>query len=62
MRLKDLATLQEIVITKVDEGGSVADPCQWETICITANEMLVPDSEKSHTSAGAEVDDEFIDF
>ena len=29
----------------------------WELICYTANRLLVPDNELSHTSAGAEVDD-----
>lgn len=56
---QSLARLREIVDhqTKLMKGGISCDPRQWETICITANEMLVPDSEKSHTSAGAEVDD-----
>ena len=29
----------------------------WEAICATAKKVLVPDSERSHSSAGAEVDD-----
>ena len=43
--------------TKLVKGGIKCDPHHWETICMTANEMLVPDSKQSHTSAGAEVDD-----
>ena len=33
------------------------DPDHWETICAVAKKVLVPDSEQSHSSAGAEVDD-----
>ena len=59
METQSIATFQEIVDhqTKLIKGGIGCDPCQWETICIAANEMLVPDSKKSHSSAGAEVDD-----
>ena len=40
-----------------DETGISFNPDQWRTICNTAAKVLVPDSEQSHSSAGAEVDD-----
>ena len=40
-----------------DETGVGFNPDDWGVICATARQVLVPDSEQSHTSAGAEVDD-----
>ena len=39
------------------ENGINCDPDNWKAICATAKKVLVPDSEQSHSSAGAEVDD-----
>ena len=39
------------------ENGISCNPAHWEAICATAKKVLVPDSEQSHSSAGAEVDD-----
>jgi hypothetical protein len=39
------------------EVGISFYPDHWETICAAAKKVLVPDSEQSHSSAGAEVDD-----
>ena len=39
------------------EDGISFNPDHWETICAAAKKVLVPDSEQSHSSAGAEVDD-----
>ena len=39
------------------EEGISFHPNHWEVICATAKNALVPDSERSHSSAGAEVDD-----
>ena len=39
------------------ENGIRFKKSEWEQICATANLLLVPDSELSHSSAGAEVDD-----
>ncbi len=38
-------------------NGISCDPNHWKAICATAKRVLVPDSEQSHSSAGAEVDD-----
>ena len=40
-----------------EENGINCDPDNWKAICATAKRVLVPDSEQSHSSAGAEVDD-----
>ena len=40
-----------------NETGISFNPDQWRTICNAAKKVLVPDSEQSHSSAGAEVDD-----
>ena len=40
-----------------EENGINCDPDNWKAICATAKKVLVPDSEQSHSSAGAEVDD-----
>ena len=40
-----------------EENGISCDPDHWKAICATAKKVLVPDSEQSHSSAGAEVDD-----
>ena len=40
-----------------EENGISCDPNHWKAICATAKKVLVPDSEQSHSSAGAEVDD-----
>lgn len=40
------------------EDSSIGcEPDYWEVICEMAKKILVPDSEQSHSSAGAEVDD-----
>jgi len=39
------------------EHGISCDPDHWKAICATAKRVLVPDSEQSRSSAGAEVDD-----
>ena len=39
------------------ENGISCDPNDWKAICAKAKKVLVPDSEQSHSSAGAEVDD-----
>tara|TARA_Y100001934_G_scaffold245019_1_gene302930 strand:+ start:439 stop:1116 length:678 start_codon:yes stop_codon:yes gene_type:complete len=40
------------------EGNGIScDRDYWKVICATAKKVLVPDSERSHSSAGAEVDD-----
>ena len=39
------------------EHGICCDPDHWKAICATAKRVLVPDSQQSHSSAGAEVDD-----
>ena len=41
------------------EFGIRFNPDHWETICAAAKSVLVPDSEQSHSSAGAEVDDSY---
>ena len=38
-------------------NGISCNPNHWKAICATAKRVLVPDSEQSHSSAGAEVDD-----
>ena len=40
-----------------EDNGISCDPDHWRAICATARRVLVSDSEQSHTSAGAEVDD-----
>tara|TARA_E500000331_G_C17263283_1_gene716129 strand:- start:1334 stop:2011 length:678 start_codon:yes stop_codon:yes gene_type:complete len=50
---KNVIDLQEAVL----KSGISCDPYKWEVVCTIANKMLVPDSKQSHTSAGAEVDD-----
>ena len=40
-----------------EENGIICNPNHWKAICATAKKVLVPDSEQSHSSAGAEVDD-----
>ena len=40
-----------------EENGIICNPNYWKAICATAKKVLVPDSEQSHSSAGAEVDD-----
>ncbi len=41
----------------IKEVGISFNPDHWETISAAAKNVLVPDSEQSHSSAGAEVDD-----
>ena len=38
-----------------EENGIFCDTDHWGAICATAKKVLVPDSERSHSSAGAEV-------
>ena len=40
-----------------DDLGVSFNPDHWEAICSKAKNVLVPDSEQSHSNAGAEVDD-----
>ena len=40
-----------------DDLGISFNPDHWEAICSKAKNVLVPDSEQSHSNAGAEVDD-----
>ena len=42
-----------------EENGISCDPNHWKVICDTAKNVLVPDSKRSHSSAGAEVDDSY---
>ena len=42
-----------------EENGISCNPYHWEVICDTAKDVLVPDSKRSHSSAGAEVDDSY---
>ena len=40
-----------------EENGINCDPYHWEAICAMAKKALVPDSQKSHISAGAGLND-----
>lgn len=58
---KDLIIKSPLKILSQEKGsqkhGISFSIDKWEAICATAKKVLVPDSERSHSSAGAEVDD-----
>ena len=58
---KDLIIKNPLKILSQEKGskkyGISFNIDKWEAICATAKKVLVPDSERSHSSAGAEVDD-----
>ena len=60
-RVKDLIIKNPLKIlsheSPFEENGISCDPDYWNAICATAKKVLIPDSERSHSSAGAEVDD-----
>tara|TARA_B100000212_G_C27270296_1_gene488439 strand:- start:50 stop:727 length:678 start_codon:yes stop_codon:yes gene_type:complete len=58
---KDLILKNPLKMLSQEKGskkyGISCNPNHWKAICATAKRVLVPDSEQSHSSAGAEVDD-----
>ena len=58
---KDLILKNPLKMLSQEKGskkyGISCNPDHWKAICATAKRVLVPDSQQSHSSAGAEVDD-----
>ena len=65
----EISTVKDLIIKKplkilsdespFEKNGISYDLGHWKAICDTAKKVLVPDSKRSHGSAGAEVDDSY---